>query len=200
MKSKAILWGIATVIFMHGCNLSKNNPTPPTQEDAPKESRFYDVHRCQKQSAYVQAKEIVDTIIIYKSARRLEAYSGDKLLISTKISLGKNADKGAKLQKGDFKTPEGTFFIIRKHCHPKHYKSLLINYPRPQDIVRAKALGLDPGGGITIHGQPKWNADGHGDSYTLQYDWTEGCIAVPNRILDKLYLAADIGTMVKIYP
>jgi len=54
----------------------------------------------------------------------------------------------------------------------------MISYPNEADKARARVRGVNPGGYITIHGQPKWNADGRGDEYTLSRDWTEGCVAV----------------------
>ncbi len=52
---------------------------------------------------------------------------------------------------------------------------------------------------MTIHGQPKWNADGRGDMYTLQHDWTEGCIAVPNKAIDFLWSAVALGVKIEIH-
>lgn len=76
---------------------------------------------------------------------------------------------------------------------------MMISYPDQEDIKEAKREGIDPGGYITIHGQPKWNADGRGDKYTLAYDWTEGCIAVTNAAMDILWKSIKNGAKIEIH-
>ena len=191
----------ALILVLHGCNMAKKSPAPHRGTKGSVNDKLYDIKECQRNLALQKDGDRVEKVIVYKSKRTLEAYDAKgRLILKSKISLGKNADKGPKIKKGDYKTPEGKYFIVQKRCHPKHYKSLLINYPGPKDIARARSFGVDPGGGITIHGQPKWNADGHGDSYTLGHDWTEGCIALPNHKLDRLYAAIKIGTTVILLP
>jgi len=141
----------------------------------------------------------VDKIVVYKGKRKMYAYAGGNLLYTFSISLGKNGDKGNKIQAGDYRTPEGSYTIVRKKCDNRLYKSLMISYPNAEDRARAAKRGVRPGGYITIHGQPKWNADGHGDSYTLSKDWTEGCMAVPNRAMDKLWRAVENGVKIDIH-
>ena len=65
---------------------------------------------------------------------------------------------------------KGSYKIVRKKCDNRLYKSLMISYPSESDKVRAAKKGVNTGGYITIHGQPKWNADGRGDNYTLSRD------------------------------
>lgn len=150
--------------------------------------------------AEIDKNNIIDRIVAYKGKRKMYAYRGDKLIYTFRMSLGKNGDKGNKERAGDYRTPEGTYTITRKKCDPRLYKSLLISYPNRVDRARASAKGLRPGGYITIHGQPKWNADGRGDSYTLSHDWTEGCMAIPNRDLDKLWSGVRNGATIVIHP
>ena len=88
---------------------------------------------------------------------------------------------------------------MRKKCDNRLYKSLMISYPNAADKARAAKRGVSTGGYITIHGQPKWNADGHGDAYTLSHDWTEGCMAVPNKAMDKLWHAVRNGVKIDIH-
>ncbi len=75
----------------------------------------------------------------------------------------------------------------------------MISYPNAKDKARARKNGVNPGGYITIHGQPKWNADGRGDNYTLSRDWTEGCVAVPNADMDTLWQAVANGVKIDIH-
>jgi len=142
----------------------------------------------------------IDKIVVYKSKRKMYTYSHGKIIHSFPISLGKNGDEGHKIEKGDYRTPEGSYQIIQKKCHKILYKILAISYPNKKDTEKARTLGVETGGEITIHGQPKWNADGHGDAYTLKHDWTEGCIAVPNSDMDKLWMAVNNGVKIDIYP
>ena len=140
----------------------------------------------------------IDRILIRKSGHKMYLYSKNKVIETMPVSLGKNASKGPKIKQGDFRTPTGKYTIINKRCHPIKYKALYLSYPNKKDIERAKKLGVNPGNYITIHGQPYWNRDGHGDSYTLSHDWTNGCIAVTNKDLDYLWQHVPIGTPIEL--
>ena len=161
----------------------------------------YVTKECQKELN--QGKEIrgkqIDKIVVYKKKRRMYTYSNGKLIHEFRFSLGKNGDKGDKVKVGDYRTPEGSYKIVRKKCDNRLYKSLMISYPNSSDRKRARRRGVSPGGYITIHGQPKWNADGRGDSYTLANDWTEGCLAVPNKAMDLLWSAVRNGVKIDIH-
>ena len=141
----------------------------------------------------------IDKIVAYKKKRTMYAYANGKLLYEFRFSLGKNGDKGNKVKAGDYRTPEGSYKIVRKKCDNRLYKSLMISYPNEKDKARARKKGVNPGGYITIHGQPKWNADGRGDKFTLSRDWTEGCLAVPNAAMDKLWQAVANGVPMVIH-
>ena len=160
----------------------------------------YTLEECQQE--LLEAKDFdesqkIDRIVVVKKERRMYLYRDGKVMSSFPVSLGRNP-KGHKVRKGDNRTPEGTFWIHRKLCSPKYYRSLCISYPRPQDIAAAKRRGVDPGGNITIHAQPVWNADGHGDSYTLARNWTQGCVAVTNSAMKQLWYAVREGVPVTI--
>ena len=160
----------------------------------------YNVTECNKELLYSKdyVKDMgIDFIVIEKNARKMYLYKENKLQDTIPISLGKNPI-GPKEKRGDNKTPEGTFRISRKHCSEKYYRSLCISYPRPEDRRKAAQKGVDPGSGITIHAQPVWNADGKGDNYTLSHDWTQGCIAVTNDTMNKLWYAVRKGIPVII--
>ena len=189
----ASILGIA--IFISGCGepraYGKVDNTP------------YAVSECRQELARgrdVDPGKLADKIVVYKKKRKLFLYSKGKLLYSCRISLGKNGDKGNKIRAGDYRTPEGSYKIVRKKCDPRLYKSLMISYPNEADKARARAHGAKPGGYITIHGQPKWNADGHADRYTLAHDWTEGCMAVPNKAIDTLWRSVQNGVKIDIHP
>ena len=163
----------------------------------------YDIRQCLRElstGSEIKEDAVIDKLVAYKSKRMMYGYRNGKKVFESRMSLGKNGDKGPKYKRGDYRTPEGTYKIIRKKCDPRLYRNLLISYPNAADIARAKKHGVDPGGLITIHGQPKWNADGRGDEYTLAHDWTEGCMALPNKKMKQLWEGVRNGTPITIYP
>jgi len=161
---------------------------------------YYSLKECQEElldaTDYNQDNGI-DRIVVIKKEHMMYLYKEGEIQQTIPVSLGKNP-LGQKQQKGDFKTPEGEFFIQRKLCSLKYYRSLCISYPRPEDKARAAAKGVNPGGDITIHAQPTWNADGKGDSYTLAHNWTQGCVAVTNAAMKELWYAVREGVPITI--
>ncbi|MBA1421052.1 MAG: L,D-transpeptidase family protein [Epsilonproteobacteria bacterium] len=193
MKIQLLILGAIGILLLNSCGepvaYGKVDKTPyPTKE-------------CIKElscSAELKGPQI-DKIVVYKKKRKMYTYSNGKLMHEFRISLGKNADKGNKVKAGDYRTPEGSYKIVRKKCDNRLYKSLMISYPNAADKARAAKRGVSTGGYITIHGQPKWNADGRGDAYTLSRDWTEGCMAVPNKAMDALWHAVRNGVKIDIH-
>ncbi|MDQ1324970.1 MAG: hypothetical protein QG564_93 [Campylobacterota bacterium] len=195
MKFLLKLTVVLLVLLMSGC---ANKPVVYGKVD----KTPYETKECHKSLALgleIIKEKKIDKIVVHKSKRKLYAYKNGKAIYEFRISLGKNGDKGHKVKKGDLRTPEGSYTVVRKKCDSRLYRSLMISYPNKHDEAMAKEHGLSPGGYITIHGQPKWNADGHGDSYTLAYDWTEGCIALSNSAIDVLWYAVERGVPVEIY-
>lgn len=175
--------------FLVGCNTSPNRP-----------KNHYNLTECKDEmlNAEDYSEDAgIDRILVVKKDRKMYLYKEGKIEETIPISLGKNP-VGHKVQKGDSRTPEGEFFIHRKLCSPKYYRSLCISYPRPSDKAAAKKRGVNPGGDITIHAQPKWNATGKGDKYTLARNWTQGCVAVTNASMKKLWYAVREGVPVTI--
>jgi murein L,D-transpeptidase YafK len=177
-----------SIAFFSGCN------------SADVKGNRYSLKECKKEMLnaddYVESGS-VDRIVVVKKERKMYLYKNGKVTGTFPVSLGKNP-VGNKVQKGDNRTPEGKFWIHRKLCSPKYYRSLCISYPRPQDKARAAARGVNPGGDITIHAQPTWNAKGQGDKYTLARNWTQGCVAVTNADMNKLWYAVREGVPVTI--
>jgi murein L,D-transpeptidase YafK len=178
------------VLLFTGCSLS------------PKvKGKYYDIEECKKEMALaedIDEGERIDKIVVYKSKRKMDLYRNGKVVDTLPVSLGKNSSKGDKIKQGDHRTPEGEYWIRRKLCSQKYYRSLCISYPNAQDIAQARKRGVKPGGDITIHAQPVWNADGKGDDYTLKRNWTEGCVAVTNKAMEKLWYAVREGVPITI--
>ena len=168
------------------------------EPEVPKDT--YNLEECKKELLDAEdyaGDEGIDRILVVKKDRKMYLYKEGKVQSVIPISLGKNPI-GHKQQQGDNRTPEGEFFIHRKLCSPKYYRSLCISYPNPLDIANAKAKGVNPGGAVTIHAQPAWNADGKGDSYTLSQNWTQGCVAVTNDVMKELWYAVREGVPITI--
>ena len=132
----------------------------------------------------------VTRIVVEKSERKMHLMHGPIKLRSYDVGLG-FAPVGDKVQEGDGKTPEGVYYVDRRNPQSQFYLSLGISYPNEADIAQAKALGVDPGGDIFIHGRPKkYQSD--------LIDWTLGCIAVTNREMREIYSMVELGTKIVI--
>ena len=135
-------------------------------------------------------------IVIDKYNRACHFYSHGIFKVSYPIELGRNWI-GDKKHAGDKTTPEGQYKVIGKkeNGHTKYHKSLLLNYPNEDDQKRFKKNKVNGtieetrtiGGLIEIHG--------HGGK---GIDWTDGCIALTNSDMEKLFLNIDMDTSVII--
>jgi L,D-peptidoglycan transpeptidase YkuD (ErfK/YbiS/YcfS/YnhG family) len=138
----------------------------------------------------------IAVIIVDKYAGKCFLYQNGIKTMEFDAELGKNWI-GDKRHKGDNATPEGMYKVTKKleGGATKYYKALLINYPNDDDRKRfqsevqkgtiSKSTGI--GGLIEIHG--------HGGKGA---DWTEGCVALADEEMAKLYKQVKIGTPVTI--
>lgn len=140
---------------------------------------------------------VADSIVVEKALRRLTLYRDGVMVKEYRIALGKNPS-GRKVQIGDFKTPEGTYFIEGRNPQSRYYRALRISYPDMMDRLRAQSLGLTAGGDIMIHGLPSGRE--LVGAYHRTTDWTEGCIAVTNQELDEIWAAIPDGAPIQIKP
>jgi murein L,D-transpeptidase YafK len=130
-------------------------------------------------------------IVVSKTNRVMQLMAGEKVLKRYRVDLG-FAPQGHKLRSGDGRTPEGRYHIDRRNPRSEFYLSLGVSYPNPQDVARARALGLNPGGDIFIHGEPVREAKGR------DRDWTAGCIAVTNREMEEIWALTPTGVPITI--
>jgi murein L,D-transpeptidase YafK len=138
-----------------------------------------------------------DRVLVDKSEHQLMLLRDDSVLKSYRVSFGANP-AGHKQQEGDERTPEGAYRIDRRNAQSSFYRSLHISYPDPQDVARAQARGVSPGGDIMIHGIR--NGLGWAGKLQRLANWTDGCIAVTNREMDELWGAIPDGTPIEIRP
>src|SRR5580698_9427743 len=94
---------------------------------------------------------MADRIVVHKSERRLDLMRGYSVLRSYKIALGLNP-VGQKERAGDFRTPEGTYFLSRRNSRSDFFLSIQVSYPNETDLKRAHKNHWDAGGSIMIHG------------------------------------------------
>jgi murein L,D-transpeptidase YafK len=139
----------------------------------------------------------IDKLVVFKSKRRLWAYSNQRLVKTYKIALGRQP-LGAKQFEGDRKTPEGKYYINGKNPYSGYHKNLGISYPNKNDILYASRQGKSSGGDVKIHGLK--NGMGFVGKFHRWLDWTLGCIAVTDEEMDELYFAVNPGTVIEIYP
>jgi murein L,D-transpeptidase YafK len=139
--------------------------------------------------------QTIDRIVIEKAARRMTVYHEGTALRVFTVRLGFSPE-GDKERQGDGRTPEGTFRIDRKNPASRFHLSLGLDYPQRDDLVRAAAGGYSPGGDIFIHGQPR----GVYGRQRIDRDWTAGCIAVTNAVIEELWRVTEVGTVVEVRP
>lgn len=168
---------------------------------------------------YVQ-KSALSNVWIRVSKRKQEVYlyRGTDLLRAFPADFGFNAfaDKerrGSAASPDDWRTPDGSFYVVRKNPNSKYYKAFVLNYPnadaarRGYDdgiitrnqrdaILAAEASAEMPpmntplGGWIEIHGHGTGNQD----------NWTMGCVAVRNLHMDMMWNIVSVGTPVFVGP
>ncbi len=147
--------------------------------------------------SHVLAAEKADFVLVKKSESRLYLMNAGEVIGEFHVVFGENP-VGHKTQRGDSRTPEGSYILDRKKENSAFYRAIRISYPNEKDVARAEARGVHPGGRIMIHGQR--NGYGHLAHIMQQYNWTSGCIAVTNSEMDIIWEAVDVGTPITILP
>ncbi|MBI4720414.1 MAG: L,D-transpeptidase, partial [Chitinivibrionia bacterium] len=142
------------------------------------------------------AKNKAVAIIVDKMDRVCMVYRSGRLSRQFPVELGRNWI-GDKHYRGDKATPEGKYHVRKKKGpgYTRYYKALEIDYPNAADLQwfrEAKRKGqvsarASIGGIIEIHGN-----GGRGEN------WTEGCVALKNSDMDRVFEAANVGTPVTI--
>ena len=140
------------------------------------------------------AREAVkaERIVVLKAQRRLELWRDGRVLRSFPVRLGRNP-VGPKIFQLDGRTPEGVYVVDRRTRRTRFHRALHVSYPQAENIARAAAYRLPPGGSIFIHGTP-------GSGPAFERDWTDGCIAVSNRAIEEIWDLVEIGTPIEIRP
>jgi L,D-peptidoglycan transpeptidase YkuD (ErfK/YbiS/YcfS/YnhG family) len=134
--------------------------------------------------------------IVDKLNRKLHVYVAGDRVATFPAELGSKGLK-RKLHSGDQATPEGRYRVteVRGPGRTRYYKALMLDYPNAEDRARyayGRRTGQVPlragiGSLIEIHGD-----GGQGR------DWTDGCVALADRDMDKVFARARVGTPVTI--
>lgn len=145
---------------------------------------------------------------IRKQARTLELFDGDTLVKRYAVSLGL-VPEGHKEKQGDYRTPEGRYFICNRNYASAFHLFLGLNYPNASDAraaLAAKRIDMKTAERLieadVKRRQPDWytalgGAVGiHGGG--VGGDWTWGCVAVSDDEIEELWAACPWGTPVEI--
>lgn len=135
-------------------------------------------------------------IVVIKSSQEFRLYRNGRLHYTFPSDLGFSGLQDKRYE-GDGATPEGIFHIVQKKSagETRFYKALMLDFPTPMHqrrFQKAKVRGLIPanrgiGGLIEIHGQPSGGND-----------LTNGCVALDNTLMDKLFPLVPLKTPVVI--
>jgi hypothetical protein len=155
------------------------------------------------------------SVHIRKEQRELELLSDGEVIATYSVGLG-GWPWDTKIAKGDSRTPEGTYYVCVRKDDSRFHLALGLSYPNKEDASRglengvitkrqkraidqAIDAGIQPpwdtglGGAIMIHG---CSEEGIG----AERDWTAGCIAVDDAVIDILWEYCRLGTEVIIDP
>ena len=138
-----------------------------------------------------------DRVVVDKSVSKLHLLIHGEPYRTFDIALGIRP-VGDKEYEGDFRTPEGTYRLDARNPNSEFFLSIHVSYPNGQDIREARAMGVDPGGAIMIHGLP--NNPTRSEAYYRTQDWTNGCIAVSNSDMIDIWLMTADNTPIEIRP
>lgn len=162
-------------------------------------------------------------IVIKKSARTLELFSGKTLVKTYRVALGPNPN-GHKQNQGDGRTPEGQFYICTRNAKDSAFHIFLgLSYPalpdatrgvnqkvitwRDYQIIRQRLASRGAplwqtrlGGWVGIHGGSEGAFAARKKQERQSNDWTAGCIALNNKEIAEIYSATVMGTPVLVRP
>jgi murein L,D-transpeptidase YafK len=148
-------------------------------------------------SSSVACAETVDLVVVSKGESRLYLERAGKRIASFKVAFG-GEPEGHKRQEGDERTPEGKYVLDSKNAQSAFHRSIHISYPNAADRAAARSRGVSPGGDVMIHGQK--NGWGWLAPIMQLFDWTDGCIALRDADMDKVWEAVEVGTPIVIKP
>ncbi|MBO6574030.1 MAG: L,D-transpeptidase [Rhodothermales bacterium] len=157
-------------------------------------------------------------IRISKKSQTLYVYRGGELVQRMPADLGYNffADKikrGAPDEPDHWRTPNGVFHVVMKNANSQYHRAFVLNYPNREDAERGLRDSLittqqyrDILAADRVFRMPPMNTplggwiEIHGDGTGRRANWTQGCVAIENHIIDRLWELVHVGTPVVIEP
>ena len=97
---------------------------------------------------YVESSALSNVWIrVSKQRKKLYLYKGMDLIMQVPADFGYNAfadkvQRGSSINPDHWRTPEGTFFVVKKNPYSRFYKALVVNYPTAEDARRGYKQGL----------------------------------------------------------
>ncbi|HEX5788839.1 MAG TPA: L,D-transpeptidase family protein [Woeseiaceae bacterium] len=140
---------------------------------------------------------MADLVVVEKAKRQLHLVKDGEIFRTFRIALGIEP-VGDKQEEGDFRTPEGRYYLDMRNEDSEYFLSIRVSYPSGDDRREAGERGVDPGGAIMIHGQP--NQPTRSEMYYRTQDWTNGCVAVSNSDMIDIWLMTTRNTPIEIRP
>ncbi len=137
-----------------------------------------------------------DRVVVDKSRGVLLLYDGGVAVARYPVAFG-FAPRGHKRREGDGRTPEGRYVLDWRRLSPRLGPAIHVSYPNAADRARARAQGVDPGGGIMLHAL---SPDLPWDAAPGRRRWTAGCIGLPPRAMREVWHAVADGTPIEIRP
>lgn len=154
------------------------------------------------------ANASADFVVVTKHARRMTLCRNAVAVRSDCVALGLSPVLD-KEREGDRRTPEGIFYIPRLIPNSMYYRAFLISYPDIGDAQRGLAAGLitqsehdaivaaqnarrEPPQNTALGGLVEIHGNGAGP------DWTWGCVASENTVIDALWAVLGVGDTVVI--
>jgi murein L,D-transpeptidase YafK len=154
-------------------------------------------------------KSPVDYIMVSKKNQKMFLIANNKVVRIFPVVFGL-IPYGHKQFEGDYKTPEGLYYIEDKNPESKFHKSLHVSYPNINDDRFARSQDRLAGGDIMLHGLPDIKANETTTEMAKRValeqaqffgiNWTKGCIAMENADIDEVYALILLQTLIEICP
>lgn len=141
----------------------------------------------------------VTRVFVKKSARTMTLYSGESVVATYAVAVGKGGS-GPKKKEGDNVTPIGRYRVV-KHL-PSHLRIFLqLDYPNADDHARFEELkkrgdlpkNATIGGDIGIHGEPP-----EAKPFKKAEYQSHGCVVLEDAEIDQVARMVPDGTAVEI--
>jgi hypothetical protein len=156
-------------------------------------------------------------LVVDKARQELTVFKDGRKVAAYPVSFGVDPVSD-KRRSHDYATPEGLYFISYKKSPSQYHRTLGLSYPSPADAEKALAGGVISGAeyakilaaarrsrpgpcgtglgcAIAIHGGGVFRQFGT----HLERDWTEGCVALDNGDMDRLFALCGPGDRVVIF-